>query len=178
MKKILACILALVMVFGLAVTAAAADGSTVIGISGTPTDIGDVEVNVTEGDKLNTYYVIVAWEDLTFSYTTSDQRWDAEQHKYVDAEGGGFTGGTTANITVTNKSDVNITVTAAVADKNANDGFKANLDKTTFDLLSYADRDVDAADTNTFTITVSTDGTPDEGEASVADISVTINKKS
>lgn len=178
MKKFLACVLALVMIFGLAANVSAVGGSITVSTSGTPTNIGDVEVNVTEGAKINTYWVIVAWENLTFSYTTNGQRWNAEQHKYVDIEGGGFTGSTTADITVTNKSDVNITVTAAAADKSSGDGFKATLNKTTFDLASYADRAADAADTNTFTVSVSTDGTPSAGEASVADISVTINKKS
>ena len=178
MKKLLAGILALVMVFGLAVTASAAGGSMTIGVSGTPADIGDVEVTVTEGETINTYYVIVAWDDLTFTYAKNNRRWDAENHKYVNAGGGTFTDGATANITVTNKSDVSITVTAAAEDKNASDGFKATLNKTTFDLGSYADLAVDAPASNTFTITVTTDGTPSAGTTAVADISVTIANKS
>ena len=175
MKKLLACILALAMVCGLAVTASAAGGNLTISASGTPADIGDVTVNVTEGATINTYYVIVAWEDLSFSFTKNGQRWDADQHTYVSTGSGAFTSGTTADITVTNKSDVDITVTANVADKSASDGFKATLNKTTFDLYSYVSLATPA--TNTFTLTVSTDGTPGTGTVNVADVSVTITKK-
>ena len=50
MKKLIAYVLALVTVFGLAITASAAGGSTVVGASGTPANIGNVQVTVTEGE--------------------------------------------------------------------------------------------------------------------------------
>lgn len=183
MKKFLACILALVMVFGLAINASAtAAGSTVVGATGTPADLGDVEVTVNAGAVINTYYVIVEWTSLSFTYNANDQRWNAEQHKYDDTgAGGAFVGGNTATITVTNKSDVNITATAATTNESTTDGFKATLDQTTFDLNSYAGLAADTPATDTFTITVSADSTeghPVPGVPAVANVTVSITKKS
>ena len=172
MKKFLACVLALVMIFGLAANVSALE----VGLG--DTDIGDVTVNVTPGGIEHTYYIVVTWDSLTFQYTANAQRWDPDQKAYVASGEGRFANGTTANIQVTNKSDVAITVTATATDKDANDGFKATLNKTTFDLESYVDRGT--ADTNTFTVTVATnpaEGTPSNGGA-VTNIGLNILEKS
>ena len=177
MKKVLALILALTMVLSLG-TVAMASNSTVVGGTGNST-LDDVVVKVTEGGTTNVYYITIEWDNMVFSYSNGGKRWDAVNHEY-DTVDAAWVGGNTANIVVTNRSDVNVSVGASVSDKDAGDHFKAELFPTSFDLTSYAAQPKDSPASNSFTLTVNVDGVPSATDADgivIGTITVIIAKK-
>ena len=103
MKKFVSLLLVLVMVFGLAVSAAAAEDKTFDSRNGqTPGTApdgtsdwqatGDVQLIVSEGnDGGKVYYVTVEWKSLDFTYQKYGVGdWNPEEHEYEDEDTAGW----------------------------------------------------------------------------------------
>ena len=156
MKKAFALILTLAMVFSLSVPASSA------AITGTGTgDVGEVKVNVIPGGSStpSVYYVTVNWDSLTFTYTESSHTklWQPEKHTYQTTGTSGGWNKTSADITVTNHSNVGIgvamTFDGSGTAKTVN-GVTATLTNHTFDLDTGVGRTFETADKNSTTVTV------------------------
>lgn len=119
------------MVFGLAIHASAVgDGTLAGGISGGTEGTVKVTVSGVAEEAAKTYYVVVEWVGLTFSYNFNESKntWDAVNHKTETTLSG--TPGwdhTEASITVTNHSNDDITVAAAFEDDGKENGVTASL---------------------------------------------------
>lgn len=148
MKKILATILALVMVFSLSVSAMA---DTITSVTENNTSTGTVEVTVTEGvnDKI-VYSVTVAWDDTEMEYQTEGEgTWDPSTHTYTGATEEKWVDDE-ATVTVTNHSNAGVTATIAADESNT---LTYTFDKSTFDLVTAEGTEVNAAPNDAFTIT-------------------------
>ena len=170
MKKVLAMFLALVLVLSMSTVALASSGVT-----------GDTEQNivvtVTEGEVNHIRSINIEWDSLVFTYTKGDKTWNPGQQKYDEAAGTWGNNRNTATVTVTNKSDEAITVSAAITGQDDKDGFSASLSAASFTLESYATQAAGQPDKGTITITVSLasgEGEP-SGEVTVGTVELTIS---
>ncbi len=154
MKKLLALVLAGVMVMGLSVTAMAETQITTLPGS----DSEQVEITVNPGTKTPTYRVDVTWEDLTFNYDfKADATWDPATHTYSgDATTEGWNK-TTANITVTNHSNVPVGVVAAFEKGGVQQslyGVTAKINNDKFDLATGEGLTFETADSKVIQVVV------------------------
>lgn len=154
MKKVLAMLLALVMVLSLGTVAMAS--SNISGGTTGKTE-GDIIVNVEGGSVAPVYSITVVWTSLTFTYQQGAAHWDSENREY-DYDAGKWANGNTGTITVTNKSNVAIDVSAEIINETGN--FKATLTNDEFTLASYAE--VATAESDVITVTVALNA--DEGD--------------
>lgn len=157
MKKIIALALTLVLVLSMSVTVFAT-GST-SGKSGTvvydttktpavgPTDTnGEVTIsmNSTDAKVDNVYYVVVAWNNLTFTYDFGNATltWNPLTHEYaVDGTTKGWSKEVEKDaLTVANHSNAPVTVNATV------DGAKQGITVKLTENTSAADNILDPAD--------------------------------
>lgn len=176
MKKVLATILALAMVFSLSVSALAApvelkDAEDPSQSVANPIS-GSVEVTVNEGvDTGVVYSVTVAWDDTSVVYQKEGKgTWNPSTHDYDNATEDGWTTNNTASVTVTNHS--NAAVTATIATDVINTGTTYTFSGNgTFDLATAEDTLVAEAPKDTFTITAS--GTPTAGGTDTFTVTIT-----
>ncbi len=176
MKKVLATILALAMVFSLSVSALAApvelkDAEDPSQSVANPIS-GSVEVTVNEGvDTGVVYSVTVAWDDTSVVYQKEGKgTWNPSTHDYDNATEDGWTTNNTASVTVTNHS--NAAVTATIATDVINTGTTYTFSGNgTFDLATAEDTSVAEAPKDTFTITAS--GTPTAGGTDTFTVTIT-----
>lgn len=107
MKKLIATVLALVMVMSLSVTAFAAE---TVGQNGSQ----DIDVTAKYSDAVTTpdvYSVDIEWDNMTFTYSEAGTMdWDPATHTYKENVNAGWDK-ESANVTVTNHSNVDVTVT-------------------------------------------------------------------
>lgn len=189
MKRTLSIFLAVVLTFALAIPAfAAEDGATDAEGKGSSSQTVTAEYvgNTEDKDVATVYYVTVDWNvtsTLKYSDGTTTYTWNTEDTKYVaNTEEQGWTGTATVEITVTNKSNADITATATWANAEditaectfANDG-KVTVESAAKD-VEVADGAKGEAQTGTITATVATpaEGTISENNATVGTITVTI----
>lgn len=156
MRKLFAGTLALAVIFSLSMPVFAEP------ITGTgSSDVEEVKVAVVGGGSSTptVYYVTVGWDSLTFTYTESSHTnlWQPEEHTYRTSGGGGDWSKTTADISVTNHSNVGIgvamTFDGSGTTKTVN-GVTATLTNHTFDLDTGVGRTFETADKNSTTVTV------------------------
>ncbi|MBP3313800.1 MAG: hypothetical protein J6K84_03990 [Oscillospiraceae bacterium] len=130
MKKILSIVLAVSMLFALALNAGAAVGSTNLdaGISGETSKPVKVTVNGVEVSS-TIYYVVVEWDSLNFTYDFDEagRVWDPEQHEDIITEGNAgwevdtangqdsIANGVKGDITVINHSNAAVQYSAELA---------------------------------------------------------------
>lgn len=123
MKRLFALILTLAMVCSLSLSASAVGaGDLAGGISGDKNK--DIKVTVTgvSGDAATIYYVVIDWENMTFTYNYNEgtSTYDPEHHVVNTAAGDGtlgwVDGRTSAKVTVTNHSNASINVSAALGE--------------------------------------------------------------
>ena len=176
MKKIIAIALSLILVLSLSVTAFAA--SPIVSTEGS--DEGIAKGTYEAGSVAAAVYSVdVAWDGLTsFVYMdTVEGTWLPESHTYdgfVEAHWEGE-----ATVTVTNHSNVDVTVGVAVAPE---DGFAFDKENSADDyvLTAGVEGDKENADNLTVTITAAegcgplTDVNDEENPATLATITVTI----
>ena len=160
MKKLFCAILTLALIFSLTTGASAA----VVGAGSS--DVGTVSVAVTGlgGGAGTVYYVVMDWENLTFTYNFGETRsvWKPETHSYVSS-GGGAAGwvNDSANITLTNHSNANLNVSLAFeggGTSKAANNVTATIANHSFTLDTGEGKTFATADKDTATVGVS--GTP------------------
>lgn len=174
MKKIIAIIMALVMIMSLSITGFAADG---VGNNGS--DSAEVKGTYEAGEETATVYSVdITWAGLEFTYNGAyEGTWNPETHQYDGATEAGWAEGT-GTITVTNHSNTAIT---AGAEYEAATGYEsASMNFSTSSLeVATADNGVDGAAGTavTGTITVTPAGTLPAGTADtvIGTITITIS---
>ena len=124
MKKLLAVLMALVMLMALPICVNAAE----------PGDHQDIDVNVTYKDEVQTvhvYQVDLSWESMSFTYTNNGTKtWDAEKHEYVVTSEGSWDK-TTAKITA------NTIIGTISPEETASKGFLGIKPKIIFSKLAF-----------------------------------------
>lgn len=157
MKKVLALVLALVMVFALSAVAFAEEPQ--INVSGESGKAVTVEVKSGSDTAAKVYSVAIAWGTMDFTYEY--YQWDDASHAYI---GGwvtedGHDASITTDITVTNHSNAQVNVKAAYSTegKTTVEGVTAELtnDGVAQTLHSAVGTDKGAAPCVTYTLTVS-----------------------
>ena len=176
MKKILATVLALAMVFSLSVSALAApvelkDAEDPSQSVANPIS-GSVEVTVNEGvDTGVVYSVTVAWDDTSVVYQKEGKgTWNPSTHEYDNATEDGWTTNNTASVTVTNHSNAAVTATIATDVMNTGTTYTFS-DSGTFNLATAEGTLVAEAPKDTFTITAG--GTPTAGGTDTFNVTIT-----
>lgn len=191
MKKFLIALLALVMMFALAVPVFAEPAE--VSVPGSSS--ADIKANYEEGtdsDRVETVYLVtVDWKinsTLVYSDGTTTYKWNANDTKYEAQapEDKGWTGNATVEITVTNKSNAAITASAEWTDATditaACDFVESEIEiasAATGTNLSAPDKVLEgSAQTDKIEATVEvTDGTIDADDTTVGTITVSIAAK-
>lgn len=166
MKKIITIALSLAMLLSMATVAFAAD-------QGGSHDV-TAKYEKTENEEA-IYNVDIAWGELTFTYSEhTEKTWKPETHSY-ETDTQGAWDRTTAQITVTNHSNVAVKVAMNVIPVEGT-GVEVRLSGGSGTLAAGTEGDVDGAASVTGTLTVS--GTPSDAVTEegikVAQVSVTI----
>ena len=147
MKKILASVLALVLIVCMSVPVFATDITTLPG-----EDTGDVEILVA-GNADTVYKVVLDWDSLDFTYTfDSDDIWDPDTHTYGNDDANWDK--TTANIVVTNHSNEDVAIAAEI-DTATTNGVTATLGNTAFNLDTAVGTEVTDAPADTIGVEIS-----------------------
>lgn len=194
MKKIMSLVLALALVLSMGVTVFAEE-ATVGDSTGTiPANSNTVSVtakyeageNFSAGTK---YLVNVSWNvngTLTYKDKTKTYTWDTTGMHYQlthTAETGTWTGDATVDLTVTNKSNADISVQCSDVKMATGLNMTAQFDKQTFDVKTAApadvtDTSVKVADPVTAKLTISdVSGEITAENTTVASFTVTIKAK-
>ena len=179
MKKKLALVLTLAMVFSLAPLSAYAN-DTITGVGGTAScDVKATYVDGTSGGAGGTVYsVVIDWGDMAFTYTAAAGTWDPAKHAYTGAEGGVWKvdkeGGNT--ITVTNHSNTDVTAAFNYAPAEGFTGISGSFDNALLNLPTAVGTAVEAAPKGTASLSL--DGALDSAATTstkIGTITVTLN---
>lgn len=151
MKKILCIVLAISMLFAMALTATAALGSSDLGAGTQGGTEKPVNVIVNGVETASTvYYVVISWGsmDFTYDFDEAGRVWDPETHKdvvtegnkawEVDTENGQVAigaEGVKSEVTVTNHSNAKVKYTASLQAGADLDGVSVALTGTSTDTL-------------------------------------------
>lgn len=176
MKKLFAAILALSLTAGMSITAAAAGGSESGVGAGEGRSIDVTAVYSGESGEAAVYSVDIVWDDMNFVYyAAGSKEWNPDDHTYTDVVTGGWKT-TTADVTVTNHSNISVDVTLTYHPIGSY-GIGGALSVTGETLDAGVVNQYDDADSLTSTLTIS--GTPtgiDANGVKVGTITVTIAK--
>ena len=134
MKKIIAMLLAIVMVCALSVSAFAVEDIQAMGAQ----DPINVTGAFVKTDRVDEYWIDIVWTDMTFTYTEAKDEWNEDTLVWDDPNTGAWDK-TTATITVTNRSSVAVDAVLALAD--AEDTVTLALDETELNLLVAEDNE-------------------------------------
>ena len=156
MKKKLALVLTLAMVFSLAPLSAYAD--TITGLGGTASC--DVKATYVAGSSggagTKVYSVDIVWGDMAFTYTEEAGVWNPATHETTGA-GGGVWKATSPDgnkIKVTNHSNAAVTATFSYAAATGYDSISGSFDKATLNLATAVDTEVSNAPSDTAELTL------------------------
>lgn len=175
MKKVLALILAVCLMFSLAVTAGAAtkgssDISSNDAVSGDKSNPVKVNVTGVAGSAATVYYLEIKWDPLifTYNYKETGKVYDPEDHTETVTTSGtaGWQHTEAADITVTNHSNASVTVSASIAESKVK-GVEAVLTGDEQILESAVGKAMNAPElVASFTVNVT--GTPDKANTAEA----------
>lgn len=159
MKKKLALVLTLAMVFSLApLSAYAVTNNTINTANGTAThDVTATYVAGTSGGAGGTVYSVdIDWGDMAFTYTEEAGVWNPETHQTTGAGGGIWKATTTDGnkIKVTNHSNAAVTATFSYAAATGYDTISGSFDKATLNLATAVDTEVSNAPSDTAALTL------------------------
>ena len=156
MKKKLALVLTLAMVFSLAPLSAYAD--TITGLGGTAScDVKATYVTGSSGGAgTKVYSVDIVWGDMAFTYTEEAGVWNPATHETTGAGGGIWSVNNTDGnkIKVTNHSNAAVTATFSYAAAPGYDSISGSFDKTTLNLATAVDTEVSNAPSDTAALTL------------------------
>ena len=148
MKKKLALVLTLAMVFSLAPLSAYAN-DTITGVGGTAScDVKATYVDGTSGGAGGTVYsVVIDWGDMAFTYTKEAGVWDPATHTTTGANGGVWSVNNADGnkIKVTNHSNAEITANFSYTAASGYNGITGRFDKTSLTLQSAVGTEVSSA---------------------------------
>lgn len=153
MKKIMSLVLALALVLSMGVTVFADEATVGDSTDTIPANSNTVNVtanyvpgeNVSAGTK---YLVNVSWTvsgTLTYKDKTNTYTWNTTDMRYEHtdtAEAGTWSGSASVDLTVTNKSNADISVQCSDVTKPTGLNMTAHFDKQTFDVATAAPADV------------------------------------
>ena len=172
MRKLFAIFLVVCLICGIGITAVATEHMAQVGSK-------EIEVTAKSASSISTpivYSVDIDWGNMNFTYTWHNtNKWNAGNHFYSLVSDGAWDH-PTANITVTNHSNVAVNVKMMYTAL-GNTGVKGVLTNASAELAAGEVGKYDGADSVTATLTVS--GTPnstvDSESVKVGTIKVTIN---
>ena len=154
MKKKLALVLTLAMVFSLAPLSAYAD---TISESGGIANHNVTATYVAGSSGGTVYSVDIVWGDMEFTYTEGAGVWDPATHETTGA-GGGIWKATTPDgnkIKVTNHSNAAVTATFSYAAATGYDSISGSFDKATLNLATAVNTPVSNAPSGSAALTLS-----------------------
>ena len=159
MKKKLALVLTLAMVFSLAPLSAYADAkNTITTANGTATH--DVTATYVAGSSggagTKVYSVDIVWGDMAFTYTEEAGVWNPATHETTGANGGIWkaTSPDGNKIKVTNHSNAAVTATFSYAAATGYGDISGSFDKTTLNLATAVDTLVSNAPSDSAELTL------------------------
>ena len=157
MKKKLALVLTLAMVFSLAPLSAYAN-DTITRVGGTAThDVTATYVAGSSGGAGGTVYSVdIVWGDMAFTYTEEAGVWNPATHETTGA-GGGVWKATSPDgnkIKVTNHSNAAVTATFSYAAATGYESISGSFDKATLNLATAVDTEVSNAPSDTAELTL------------------------
>ena len=159
MKKKLALVLTLAMVFSLAPLSAYADTkSTINTANGTASC--DVKATYVAGSSggagTKVYSVDIVWGDMAFTYTEEAGVWNPATHETTGANGGVWSVNNTDGnkIKVTNHSNAAVTATFSYAAATGYDSISGSFDKATLNLATAVGTEVSNAPSDTAALTL------------------------
>ncbi len=156
MKKKLALVLTLAMVFSLAPLSAYAD--TITGLGGTAThDVTATYVAGSSGGAGGTVYSVdIVWGDMAFTYTEEAGVWNPATHETTGAGGGIWKATTTDGnkIKVTNHSNAAVTATFSYAADAGYGDISGKFDNTSLTLQSAVGTQVSSAPSGSAELTL------------------------
>lgn len=157
MKKKLALVLTLAMVFSLAPLSAYAN-DTITGVGGTAScDVKATYVDGTSGGAGGTVYsVVIDWGDMAFTYTAAAGKWDPATHTTTGADGGVWSVNNTDGnkIKVTNHSNAEITANFSYTAAVGYEGITGRFDRTSLTLQSAVGTTVSNAPSDSAALTL------------------------
>lgn len=157
MKKKLALVLTLAMVFSLAPLSAYAN-DTITGVGGTAScDVKATYVaGASGGAGGKVYSVVIDWGDMAFTYTAEAGKWDPATHTTTGADGGVWSvNNTNGNkIKVTNHSNAAVTATFSYTPAAGYTGITGSFDNTTLNLATAVDTLVSNAPSDSAALTL------------------------
>lgn len=157
MKKKLALVLTLAMVFSLAPLSAYAN-DTITGVGGTAScDVKATYVaGASGGAGGKVYSVVIDWGDMAFTYTAEAGKWDPATHTTTGADGGVWSvNNTNGNkIKVTNHSNAAVTATFSYTPAVGYTGITGSFDNTTLNLATAVDTLVSNAPSDSAALTL------------------------
>ena len=157
MKKKLALVLTLAMVFSLAPLSAYAN-DTISGVGGTAScDVKATYVAGSSGGTGGTVYsVVIDWGDMAFTYTKEAGVWDPATHKTTGAGGGVWSVNNTDGnkIKVTNHSNADITAKFSYTAASGYDSIHGRFDNTSLTLQSAVGTEVSNAPSGSAALTL------------------------
>lgn len=193
MKKIMSLVLALALVLSMGVTVFAKDVTVGNDADTIPENSNTVDVTAeyVPGDSVSAgtkYLVNVSWTvsgNLTYKDKTKTYTWDTGKMQYehtATAEAGTWSGGATVDLTVTNKSNADISVECSNVTKATGLTMTATFDKQTFDVATAAPKDVSDTTVKTAVpatakLTISNVSGEITADTTVASFTVTIKAK-
>ena len=149
MRKLLLCLLSLLILASLTVPAFAGSYTTV-----PKSEEGYVYVKV-NSTKPTTYKIDIVWGDMNFTYNFGTLEWDVNTHTYKAPSPTGWDK-TSSNITITNHSNAAVNVTPSMAAVNNVAGVSASLSRTSAFTLGSAE----GGTATNATVTVNVSGAP------------------